>query len=321
MKKIKKKTLKDFENWYQNLPVYSGSGGPAKGTVAGALVVLERLKTNFNLDIDAHTSKGGTQIKGTSGGAVKTILEEFGETRPFVSEGGRTNRGLRGDIVKLLDTLDKTKTGDLPINERNEILEDCQSYLVEKVKDFHGRQRLKFSYDSSRTTWQLIRDILDVAAHSGKEGPVAQYLVGAKLRLRFPNVEIRNESFSTSDDQKGKHGDFLIEDTVFHVTISPMSRVYEKCQENLNEGLRAFLLVPNRRLEGAPQNVEATIPGKVTVESVESFVSQNIEELSTFSQNRLQHGFLKLLETYNLRVSDVEYDKSMLIEIPINLKD
>jgi len=317
---MKKKALKEFKNWHKNLPVYSSSGGPAKGTVAGALVVLERLKENFDLSIETHTAKGGSQISGASGGSVRVILERFGEKRPYLSEGGRTNRGLRGDIINLLKAIDKSGIKNLSSKQRNEILEAFQIFLVKRVAEFHGRQRLKFYHDPSKTTWQLIRDILDSAVESGKGGPVAQYLVGAKLQLRFPDIDVRNESYSTADDQKDKHGDFLIEDTVFHVTISPMSRVYEKCAKNINEGFRAFLLVPNRILEGARQNAEAAKPGKIAVEAIESFVGQNIEELSTFSKNKLQHGLFKLLETYNQRVSAVEYDKSMLIEIPKNLK-
>jgi hypothetical protein len=67
--------------------------------MAGALVVLEQLKENYDLNIDAHTAPGGSQVRGVSGAAVKRILETHDETRPFSSEGGRTNRGLRGDMV------------------------------------------------------------------------------------------------------------------------------------------------------------------------------------------------------------------------------
>jgi hypothetical protein len=44
---------------------------------------------------------------------------------------------------------------------------------------------------------------------SGKDGPVAQYLVGAKLALRFPTEKIGNESYSTADVQLNRPGDFL----------------------------------------------------------------------------------------------------------------
>lgn len=61
------------------------------------------------------------------------------------------------------------------------------------------------------------------------------------------------------------------------------------------------------------------MPGLVAVESIESFVGQNVEELSVFTKNGLVDGIGRLLQTYNRRVQEVEADKSMLIEIPRNL--
>lgn len=316
----KKEVLRILELWWNNLPVYSATGGtPAKGTVAGALAVLERLKENFVLELDAHTAKGGSQIKGASGTAVKRILAAFDESRPFVSEGGRTNRGLRNDIKNLLDALNKAGLESLSSENRRDILRECQQFLVEKVKDFHNRQRLRPIYDPSKSTWQYVRDLLNLARDTGKEGPIAQYLVGAKLQLRFPNEKIRNESYSTSDDQSNLPGDFVVGNTAFHITVAPMPPVYDKCARNLNDGFRVYLLVPDRSLAGARQNADLGFPGKIAVESIESFVAQNIEEISTFSKTKLSSGIRSLLETYNARVAAVEFDKSMLIDIPPNL--
>ena len=61
------------------------------------------------------------------------------------------------------------------------------------------------------------------------------------------------------------------------------------------------------------------VPGRIAVESIESFVGQNIEELSYFTRDKLKNGFRRLLETYNDRVDAAETDKSMLVEIPRNL--
>jgi hypothetical protein len=61
------------------------------------------------------------------------------------------------------------------------------------------------------------------------------------------------------------------------------------------------------------------LDGRVAVESIESFVSQNIEEISAFTKKRLPEGLRRLLEEYNRRVDEIEVDKSMLIDIPRNL--
>jgi hypothetical protein len=311
--------LAAFGQWYASLPLERNKF-PARGVIGAALVVLEHLKEQYNLDLESHlATKGQAQIRGLSGRAVSKILAGFDETRPYLREGGRTNRGTRGAVRSLLKCLEEMKLEALNSEDRNLVLLRLQGLLVEKVRAYHSRQRLKFVFDPSKTTRQIIQEILEVADETGKLGPVAQYLVGAKLQLRFPSLQVSNDSYSTADVQLGRRGDFLIRDTAFHVTVAPMPAVYEKCKENIDAGCRVYLLVPERALVGARQNAELIAQGKVAVESIESFVSQNLEELSTFSQKELLKEFVKLLEMYNQRVDAVESDKSMMIQIPTNL--
>jgi len=310
--------LETFINWYEHLPRRS-KGFPAKGTISGALVVLEHLQGDFDLSIDSHTAKGGSQVRGAGGAAVRRILAAFSETREFVSEGGRTNRGLRGDIKTLLQIIESLDLEQLNTEDRNEVLQRFQAFLVDRVRDFHSQQRLEVVYNPALTTWQMVSDLLDSAKEAEKEGPVAQYLVGAKLQRRFPNMQISNESYSTADVQLGRQGDFLVNHTVFHVTVAPTQALFIKCQRNLRDGYKVYLLVRDNRVVGAKQLAEQIEPGRITVESVESFVSQNIDELSTFSHADQMREFRYLLDTYNQRVDAIELNKSMLIEIPPNL--
>lgn len=315
----REKTLVAFHEWFDHLTVYKASGGPAKGTISAALVVLERLKIDFNLELEAHRAPGESQIKGVSGAAVEKILARFEENRPFAKEGGRTNRGVPGDIRGMLAAISTAKLDGIAPEERNDILSNLQGILVSKVAEFHNRQKLKIVYDSTKSTWQNIYDLLKLADLTGKQGPVAQHLVGAKLQLRFPELKIGNESYSTKDDQLGRHGDFLVGDTVFHVTVAPTQGVYDKSKRNIEEGLRPYLLVKDYCLTGARQNADLAAPGRIVVESIETFVSQNIEEIALFSKNNLESGLYRLLVTYNQRVDEAEIDKSMMIDIPTNL--
>ena len=84
--------LSTFQDWYERQK--HGNLSVPKGTIAGALVVLDRLKQSYDLALEKHLTPGGAQVKGASGENIKHILAQFGETRHFVSEGGRTNRGL-----------------------------------------------------------------------------------------------------------------------------------------------------------------------------------------------------------------------------------
>lgn len=315
----KEKTLIAFQNWYSALKPRYGGTIPAKGSIGGVLVVLERLQKNYDLSIDSHTAEGGSQIAGASGAAVRSILRRFGETRPFLEEGGRTNRGLRGDVNRLFTALGSGELEKLSKAKRNRLLRQLQQFLVDKVRDYHDLQRLGIVYDPTKSTWQVICDLLDEARKNGKDAPVAQYLVGAKLQIRFPRIEISNESFSTADLQLGRHGDFYIGNTVFHVTVSPTLSLYDKCKRNLKNGYEVYLLVRNKDVVGTKQNAENTASGRITVQSIEGFVSQNLDELAAFSAEQRTRELKALLETYNSRVDNADSNKSLMIEIPPNI--
>jgi Domain of unknown function (DUF4928) len=316
-----KRPLEAMQEWYEALPRPKNAGGmPAKGSLAVGLVLLERLKSSFELDLSSHLAPGGAQIQGVSGAAVRKILKRFGETRRFVGEGGRTNRGTPTIAGNLLQAIDSAGLSELSEEERAEVLEELQRFLVGKVQEFHSRERLKPGFDPARSTRQFISDLLALADETGRRGPVAQYLVGAKLQLRFPDIEIRNESYSAADDPSGSTGDFVVGDTTFHVTVAPMPGHFEKSERNLQDGHKVYILVPDEFVIGARQNAELTAEGRIAVESIESFVSQNIEEISNFSKNEVAQGLLALLEKYNDRIDAIEVDKSMMVEIPPNLR-
>ncbi len=99
-----------------------------------------------------------------------------------------------------------------------------------------------------------------------------------------------------------------------------MQAVFEKCQHNLAEGLKVYLLVPDSKLVGSRQMAEEFCNGHIAVESLESFVSQNIEEISNFNSRVLKNSIVSLIKTYNQRVDAVEIDKSLMIELPSNLE-
>ena len=71
----KNATVASFKAWYRGLATMKRYGGrPAKGTVAAALVVLERLREDCDLTMDAHLAPGGAQIAGLNLPALRKIL-------------------------------------------------------------------------------------------------------------------------------------------------------------------------------------------------------------------------------------------------------
>ncbi|MBZ5512088.1 MAG: DUF4928 family protein [Acidobacteriia bacterium] len=203
--------------------------------------------------------------------------------------------------------------------QRTALLRKAQEFLVAKVGEYHKQQRLKPVFDPSKTKAEFVAALLGLAREQAKSDAVAQYLVGAKLQVRFPDQSVRNESYSTADQQGGRAGDFEISNTVFHITVSPSAGHFDKCQRNLQAGLRPYVVVPSGMLEGARQNAEHIAPGQIAVVSIESFIAQNIDELGRFDSDASREQLRSLLVAYNVRVDAVENDKSLLIDIPPNL--
>ncbi len=81
--------IKIVAEWWNSFPSKSRS----RGNIAGGLVLLENLRDNFDLDIEAHKASGSDQLKNASRQNVQKILARFGEERILLKEGGRTNKG------------------------------------------------------------------------------------------------------------------------------------------------------------------------------------------------------------------------------------
>lgn len=307
-----------FDHWLTALPHLRRYGGlPPKGVIAAALIVLERLKKSCELSLDAHLAPGGAQIAGIGRPALAAILGRHGESRLFVSEAGRTNRGNNTPIRELLDTLDRAGLAQLSPVERQLALERMQARLVALVDGYFRVEALRFDFDPSVPARVLVRRILDAAEERQQSGPVAQHLVGAKLALRFPEVQVGNWGYSAADEQSRRSGDFEISNTAFHVTVAPQLPVVQRCNDNVANGIAAMLLVPDAKLGMARALIESENLGeRIAAESIESFVGQNISELARFSRDQVAHTFYDLLHEYNRRVGEVESDSSLRIEIP-----
>lgn len=305
-------SLKALIEWYEKEE-------SERYVICAGLAVLERAKKTFPLKRSDYITKGN-QVR-TSGPLIKKILARYGETRTFASEGGRTTRGTVPAAERLVGKLNSVpELQNLSQPDRVKIFDQLQAWLVDKVKEYFDKQKIEVEIQLDKPSPKIIWDILSAAEEKKLKGAVAQHLVGAKLALRFPDIEIENHSYTTSDQQLGRQGDFLVGDTVFHVTVAPMPQVIEKCDRNIKNGYRAILLVPENKLQGTNQMIETMeLSTKVGVFSIESFVGQNIEEMGRFGKNNLARGLRKLLEKYNERVQAVETNRSLLIEIPSNL--
>ena len=304
-----------IRNWWEAFP----SGSRSRGNIAGGLVLLENLRGNLSFDIDDHKAARSDQLRNATPTNVRNILSRFNESRVLSREAGRTNRGLMTNLAPFLEALSATDIGNLNSEDRGTAIEAMQSFLVARARDIFNADVISFEYSPNASSREIVSKILGVARQRQKAGDVAEYLVGAKLALRFPDYDIRNSASNAADNQTDEPGDFQINDCVFHVTVAPNLGHYEKCKQNIDNGLRVFLLVPDDRLSGARQNAEQEFGELISVESIQSFVGQNIEELSEFSGDKVPNNIKLLLEKYNERVGEVETDLSLRIQIPTAL--
>lgn len=179
----------------------------------------------------------------------------------------------------------------------------------------HKRQRLKLVYDPTRSTRQFIADLLALAEEKGKRGRVAKYLVLATLQLRFSFLDVRKVPSSAIDAPSGQPGYFVVEDTAFHVTLFPTLDHFEKCKCNLRDGRRVYLQVPDSVLEGARQNAELAAPGRLAVESIESFVANFVELQARFSAVSVESLLWQLGESFNTVVASYAPEEYLTLKI------
>ena len=306
-----------IENWWQRL------GTQTRGHIAGGLVLVENLREmgdELDFDVDSHKAVNSDQLRNATRSNVQSVLARFGENRLLLKEGGRTSRGLVNRLTPLLEHLSQAGLESLSQEDREAEFDRMQSFLADRARDEFEAEKLSFDYRRNMASHDIIRAILDAADERGKAGEVSEYLVGAKLAVRFPDYDIRNSAASAADVQSAEQGDFQVNDSVFHVTVAPNNGHYEKCQRNISEGFRVFILVRDDMV-GSTRNIANQLTsGQASVESIESFVSQNIEELSEFASSRVPQGLKGLFEKYNDRVSEVETDMSLQINIPAGLE-
>ena len=63
------------------------------------------------------------------------------------------------------------------------------------------------------------------------------------------------------------------------------------------------------------------LDGKVGVQSIETFVGTNIEEISGFSTSGIRRGVARLIRKYNERIALCEADQSLRIDEPEWISD
>ena len=289
-----------------------------KGALCVVLVVTRTARSQNPPFQEAHflTPQGG-QVAGLGRSAVQSILGEHDIHRVLAEEGGRTSRGSINRMREYLHLLDKLADQgllDLPAIEE---------WWVERIMAYFSSKPLRLKVDPSKSLRQIIGGLVEAAFARQKEssgtmvaGAVIQHLVGAKLELVMPDLEIEHQGFSVADAPGGRKGDFLVGDTAVHVTTAPAEALIRKCCDNLQEGLRPLIITTESGAGGAHALARnAQVSDRIDILEIDQFLATNVYEWSGFTHDKRPTSVSRLIQKYNEVVEACETDPSLKISI------
>jgi len=289
-----------------------------KGSLAVVLHISRYARENgLPLAADALITEGSGQVLGLGKGAVQRILNDYGITQVLAEEGGRTSRGSIGVMRAYVAFLNNLKI------KKTENLGEIEVWWIERVKEHFSAKPFKLRFDAAKGLQAIIQDLLAQTKKRQQEssgmmyqGAVLQHLVGAKLELAMPELTITHNGFSVADAVSDRAGDFVLDDSIIHITTSPGEAVVRKCQQNLDAGAKPIILTVADGVSVAKGLAgNAGLAGRIDIMDAEQFLAANLHELALFKTSERKTTLEKLIETYNRIVFENETDPSLRIEL------
>lgn len=289
-----------------------------KGSLAVVLHISRYAKEHgLPLNADNLITEGSGQVLGLGKGAVQRILADYGITQVLAEEGGRTSRGSIGVMrayVAFLNGLQIRKAADL---------EAVEAWWIDRVREHFSAKPFRLRFDAAKGLQAIIQDLLAQARKRQQEstgmmyqGAMLQHLVGAKLELALPELQISHNGFSVADAVSDRSGDFVIDDSIIHITTSPGEAVILKCQRNLESGAKPIILTISEGVSVAKGLAgNAGLTGRIDIMDAEQFLAANLHELAFFKTSERRPTLEKLIDTYNRIVAENETDPSLRIEL------
>jgi len=289
-----------------------------KGALAVVIHISRYAKDNgLPLDADRLITEGSGQVLGLGKGSVQRILNDYGLTQVLAEEGGRTSRGSIGIMRSYVAFLNELHTEGIAM------LEEIEAWWLGCVKEHFAAKPFRLRFDAAKGFQAIIQDLLLQAKKRQQEatgtmyqGAVLQHLVGAKLELALPGLTIGHNGFSVADAVSARTGDFVIDDSIIHITTSPGEAVVRKCKLNIESGLKPIILTLAEGVTVAKVlATNAGLAGRIDIMDAEQFLAANLHELSLFKTSARLTTLKKLIDAYNQIITTNETDPSLRIEI------
>lgn len=290
----------EFKKFCDDHMAKGGKLVPAR--LQAALALLERARRHPSLDLVDHVPAGSSGLE--SHETFGNLAHERLGLEPINKNHGRRSSSLSAWGQVLLDALKRdgfSKDGEAAVDRLQRRFANAIRAILE-TEPFVARIK-------GRTAEAVIADLLDQAEQRGRAGAVAQYLVGAKLQLRFPGLDVPRHAYNKGDrkrrgDDNARLADFEIAQAVIEVALGmPDEKHVDQVLGVLDEtDAEVWLLVRGSRL--AAWNVEIgrfdpQSRARVVVAAVESFVGQNISEMGAFSAKGKARTLSDLFGAYN----------------------
>jgi hypothetical protein len=278
-----------------------------------ALALLEKLRENPSLNLDDHlASKGSSGLE--SHETFGNLAHKRLNLEPINRNHGRRSSSLQDWGQQLLDILKDAGFTNASPEVRISLIELAQGSFATILRGILEQEPLEVRV-RGRSAEAIINDVLKQAEDKGKAGDVAQYLVGAKLALRFkrdvPVFPANKADRKSRSDREARLGDFELENAVIEVAVGlPDDKHIAQVAEALEDSDAEVWLLTRADRVATWKNELSDADGvdirRVVVTSVEAFVGQNITELGEFSAKGKLAQLQALFDLYNTRwISEV----------------
>ena len=288
------------------------------GPLAMTLIITDRaINDGLPLNSDKLLTPQGASVSGLSGKAANKIFARHGIEAFFGTESGRTSRGMPAKMNSFVEFLNTLSTED-----SFDIIK-VQAWWVDRAHKFFLDQPFTINFDEAKAVQAVFSELLQKAIERQRKvpgttyvGTVLQHLVGAKLATISDEIVIEHHSASSADAPTARSGDFIINETVIHVTTSPSEYLIKKCSENLSAGLRPVIVTTTDGARGAENSARMRgIEDRIDIVEVFQFLATNVYERSQFTTRGRRLAIENIFHEYNRIIQEVENNPSLMVQI------
>jgi hypothetical protein len=289
--------VEKFPIWLDEHMVQGQRNVPAR--LLTLLGLLERLRETPILNLDSHRAPSGAQLI-EHNSFVDAALARFKVESP-VQEKGRRANNLNAWTPPLFKWLTDSGFPDLTAEQQKEFITAVQAVASARLNTINEDKPLVARYNKG-TSVAVIADLLDQAQAKKRAKDVAEYLVGAKLELRFGYGIVKAKNVNAPS--LGQLADFRVGNTAIEVTTvgSADKSHLDQVKDILkNTGLQVWLLtrLPDReKWRNVIDAVFGDQAARIVVADIETFVGQNVAEIGKFETEEVKAALARLFARY-----------------------